>query len=287
MKISKPEILLLEKMAKGNKTVKELAEALRKSEKQIYVTARKLAEKGFIRRLNGILEPERTVYIALLLQMMTKMPNLAPILSDSGIQILTATLKPVTIQEIIDETGLKRIAVYDKIWEAKRRSMVKKRGSTYELNERIWPEMKEFLEELKRYEATIDKRIPVSSIIYKKNDDEIVFSSREELDASKTAFSAYEEYGIKLLTATEYYYMPKRKLTKQDVLVHSLNVFEKDKDIRTLILVGLFYAKFKEEFRIKDPVLMNLSAVLAGGEIKGYPKYQEIKDRAEVYGIEM
>ena len=93
MKISKPEILLLEKMAKGNKTVKELAEALRKSEKQIYVTARKLAEKGFIRRLNGILEPERTVYIALLLQMMTKMPNLAPILSDSGIQILTATLK--------------------------------------------------------------------------------------------------------------------------------------------------------------------------------------------------
>ena len=32
---------------------------------------------------------------------------------------------------------------------------------------------------------------------------------------------------------------------------------------------------------------MNISAVLAGREIKGYPKYQEIKDRAEVYKIEV
>ena len=220
-------------MAKGNKTVKELSEVLRKSGKQIYVTARKLAEKGFIRRLNGILEPERTVYIALLLQMMTKNAKSCPHTVRFWNSDFDCHAKAVTIQEIIDETGLKRITVYDKIWEAKRRSMVKKRGSTYELNERIWPEMKEFLEELKRYEATIDKRIPVSSIIYHKKDDEIVFSSREELDASKTAFSAYEEHGIKLLTVTEYYYMPKKRLTKQDVLVHSLNVFEKDKDVRT------------------------------------------------------
>jgi hypothetical protein len=32
---------------------------------------------------------------------------------------------------------------------------------------------------------------------------------------------------------------------------------------------------------------MNISTVLAGGEIKGYPKYQEIKDRAEVYKMEV
>jgi hypothetical protein len=32
-------------------------------------------------------------------------------------------------------------------------------------------------------------------------------------------------------------------------------------------------------------VLKSISAILAGGEIKGYPKYQEIKDRAEIYGI--
>lgn len=287
MQLTKPELLLLEQIANGNKAIKSLAVALKKSDKQIYVTAKKLAEKGFIERLNGTLEPKRTAFIALLLQMLAKTPNLAPVLADSGIPILTAMLKPVTMQEIMDETGLKRTAVYDKIEQAKRRSMVKKRVSTYEINERLWNPLKEFLEELKRYEATTDERIPASSIIYYKKDDEVVFSSKEELDAVKTAFSAYEEYGIGILTITNYYYLPKKKLSKQDILTHSLYVVEKDKDIRHLIFIALLYAKFKDEFKIKHPILMNLSAILAGGEINGYPKYQEIKDRAEVYGIKM
>ena len=287
MQLTKPELLLLEQIANGNKAVKTLAVALKKSDKQIYVTAKKLAEKGFIERLNGTLEPKRTGFIALLLQMLAKTPNLAPVLADSGIPILTAMLKPVTMQEVMDETGLKRTAVYDKIEQAKRRSMVKKRVSTYEINEKLWHPLKDFLEELKKYEATTDERIPASSIIYYKKDDEIVFSSKEELDAPKTAFSAYEEYGIGILTITHYYYLPKKKLSKQDILTHSLYVVEKDKDIRHLIFIALFYAKFKEEFKIKHPILMNLSAILAGGEIKGYPKYQEIKDRAEVYGIKV
>ena len=89
------------------------------------------------------------------------------------------------------------------------------------------------------------------------------------------------------MTITNYYYLPKKKLTKEDILLHSLYVVEKDMDISSLIFVALFYAKFKKEFKIKHLILMNLSAVLAGGEIKGYPKYQEIKDRAEVYNIEV
>jgi hypothetical protein len=43
----------------------------------------------------------------------------------------------------------------------------------------------------------------------------------------------------------------------------------------------------KNEFKIKHEILMNISAVLAKGKIKGYPNYQEIKDRAEVYGIKL
>ena len=61
----------------------------------------------------------------------------------------------------------------------------------------------DFLEELKKYEDTTDERIPVSSIIYYKKDEEIVFSNKEELDAAKTAFSAYEEYGISISEPTK------------------------------------------------------------------------------------
>jgi len=64
-----------------------------------------------------------------------------------------------------------------------------------------------------------------------------------------------------------------------------LYVVEKDKDIRNLIFIALFYAKYKKELKIKHEILTNLTEVLAGGKVDGYPTYEEIKDRAEVYGI--
>lgn len=287
MQLTKPELLLLEQIANGNKAVKTIAIALKKSDKQIYVTAKKLAEKGLIERLNGNLEPKRTSYIALLLQLLAKIPNLPVALADSGIPIFTVMLKPVTLEDIKAKTGFKETTIFGKLRHATRRSMVRKRVSTYELNSRLWTLLESFLVELKKYEETTDERIPASSVIYYKKNNEIIFSSKEELDAPKTAFSAYVDYDIELMTITNYYYLPKKKLTKEDIILHSLYVFEKDMDIRSLIFVALFYAKFKKEFKIKHPILMNLSAVLAGGEIKGYPKYQEIKDRAEVYNIEV
>ena len=93
MRLTKPELLLLEQIANGNKAVKTISTALKKSDKQIYVTAKKLAEKGIIERLDGILEPRRTPYIALLLQLLAKIPNLPIVLADSGIPIFTVLLK--------------------------------------------------------------------------------------------------------------------------------------------------------------------------------------------------
>ncbi len=112
-------------------------------------------------------------------------------------------------------------------------------------------------------------------------------TSKEELDAVKTAFSAYQEYGIGLLNVTHFYYLPKKMLTKEDILKHSLYIAEKDMDTRYLIFIALFYAKYKKEFKTKHPILINISTILVGGEVKGYPKYQEIKDRAEVYKIKV
>jgi len=66
-----------------------------------------------------------------------------------------------------------------------------------------------------------------------------------------------------------------------------LYVIEKDKDIRNLIFIALFYAKYKKEFKIKHEILTNLTEVLAGRKINGYPTYKELKDRAEVYGIKV
>jgi len=287
MQLSKTEINVLEQIAKGNKTIKTIAKALKKSDKQIYVTAKNLTEKNVLERINKTLKVKEALHITLLLQLLADIPNLAPVLSDSGIPIFTALLKPLTIEEISKETGFKKTIIYSKIQEAGKRSMIRKTKFAFMINEKMWLKLMNFLKELKKYEKTIDARIPASATIYYKKNKEIVFSCKEEVDAIKTAFSAYGKYGIKLLLVKNYYYLPKRELIKEDILRHSLYVVEKDKDIRNLIFIALFYAKYKKEFKIKHEILTNLVAILAGRKIDGYPTYKELKDRAEVYGIKV
>jgi hypothetical protein len=174
--------------------------------------------------------------------------------------------------------------LYEKISEAKKRSIIIKKGNKFELNEKLWQPLKIFLEEIKKFEQTTDHRIPASSIIYYKKNDELVFSSKEKIDAVKTAFSAF---GIDLLLTTDFYFLPKKKLKKKDILLHSLYVLENDFDARNLIFVALFYAKFKRELKIKHQIIKNLDAVFRGEEMAGYPNLKEIKERAEVYNIKV
>ena len=286
MELSKGELLILEQIAKGNTSLKSIALALNKSEKQIYVYVKSLADKDFVLLLNGDIGPKRLVHVSLLLQILSKIPNLIPMLSGTGIPILMAMLKPVSIDHISRETGYKKTAIYEKLREANKRSLLKKNNSTFEINDKMWLELKEFLEETKKYESKTDERIPTSAIIYYKKDNEILFSSKENIDAVKTAFSSYDEYGIELITATNYYYLPRKRLTKDEILLHSIYIAEKENDVRDLIFIALFYAKFKNDIKIDHKILTNLSLVSLGKNIKGYPSYQEIKDRAEVYNID-
>lgn len=287
MELSKGELLLLEQIAKGNRSLRSIALALNKSEKQIYVYVKNLSDKGYTTLSNGNIEPKRLVHVSLLLQLLSKTPNLPHILSGSGISILQEMLKPVTIPEISKKTGYKKTAIYSKLVEARKRSLVNKNKNTFEINERVWCELKEFLEEVLKYESSIDDRIPTSAIIYYKRGNEIIFSAKENIDAVKTAFSAYGQYGIELLTSTNYYYLPKKDLKKIDILMHSLYIEEKEYDIRYLIFIALFYAKYKKELKVNHPIIRNLSEIFSGKNINGYPSYQEIKDRADVYNIKL
>lgn len=287
MELSKGELLLLEQIAKGNRSLRSIALALNKSEKQIYVYVKNLSDKGYTTLSNGNIEPKRLVHVSLLLQLLSKTPNLPHILSGSGISILQEMLKPVTIPEISKKTGYKKTAIYSKLVEARKRSLVNKNKNTFEINEQVWCELKEFLEEALKYESSIDDRIPTSAIIYYKRENEIIFSAKENIDAVKTAFSAYGQYGIELLTSTNYYYLPKKDLKKIDILMHSLYIEEKEHDIRYLIFIGLFYAKYKKELKVNHPIIRNLSEIFSGKNINGYPSYQEIKDRADVYNIKL
>ncbi|MFH1636912.1 MAG: hypothetical protein ABIB71_00640 [Candidatus Woesearchaeota archaeon] len=286
MKPSLTDLEIMASMASGKALIKEIAAALKKSEKQIYRASKKLSEIGLIERSRGKVSPSRTVFTNLLLQLLSESPQLKTALSGSGITILTILLSPRTPDSIIEETGLQKSIIYKKLKQAIAINAVRRENGNYTLNKDIWPLLVEFLAEFQKYQETIDPRVPTNSVIYKKDNKYIIFSNGEEQDAALTAFSVYKDFGIKLLLTTNYYCLPKKKLSRQEIFLHSLYIAEKEKSVRLILYTSLFYLKFRKNIsRIKHPLLGSIKQVLDGERIEGLPKLNEIREKAEIYDI--
>jgi len=273
MQLSQTELKVLEQVAYGNDRIENIAHNIHRSNSQIYRAKQSLLEYGFLHLNNGKLEPEKSINSSLILILLSRYPNLIELFSDSGLKILMSILKPKSINEIMKETNLNKSTIYKKIMMGRNISaIIMNKNRKYTINEKIWPNLKNYLEENKKFEETIDNRIPVNSVIYHKNEDEILFSNKSELKATLTAFSLYEKYGIKLFLPTHFYYLPNKELSKKEILLHSIYVISKEKDYRYLTYVALFYIKYRDEFlKIKNPILKKIDNILKGDRIEGYP----------------
>ncbi len=284
MAISKTELGLLYHIAKGEKKIKEIHTG--KSISQLYRTVNNLKRQHLLNSKRGSIELNNSLHLNLLVQNILKNPNLINILSDSGMAILMNLTEPKQISEISQITRLKKSIIYRKLKQCFNSSIVIKKDSRYILNRKIWPDLIEFLLEYKKYYENIDNRIPTNAKIYYKNEKEILFSSKQKLDAELTAFSAYSKYGIKIYTITNYYYLSKGKLTKKKIFLHSLLITDKEFDYRNITYIALFYMKHKQSIKaINHEIFKNIKHILNGGDIEGYPKLKEIQAKAEQYGI--
>lgn len=288
MQFSKTELDVVSQIGDGNKTIAGIAKALKMSSSQAYRVAKKLSGKGILNMKKGVLHPEPKTHVSLLMNIMSYAPKLAVPLSGTGLNIYTSLLEPKTVKDVGSETGFHKTTVLKKINQGRRMSLLILDNKKYRVNEKIWQNVRDYLMEMRRFDECVDSRVPVNSVIYFKNDKEILFSSKEDIDAETTAFSAYAKYGIMILGITNYYYLPKKRLSRKDVFMHSLYAAEKENDIRILIFVALFMAKYRKELSgIQHPIVRNLAKVFAGENIPGYPALDEIRDRAKVYGIKV
>jgi hypothetical protein len=287
MRFSKTELKLLEQVALGRNNVIELADALKKDKSQIYRMIRSLENKGFLRLKNKIIEPSPTTHVQLLLQELSRQPSFIEDISGCGLKLYQSIRdKPKSIREIEKATGIRQGMVFHKFRIAKKKSLVKKIGKKYNLNSELWRGLAEFLRESERYEQAYDKRIPPGSVIYHKTDQEIVFSTKAECDATLTGFSAYGMCGLKIHPIDHDYCLPKRRLKINDVFIHSIYRCEKDMSAQNLLLLTLFYLKHKLP-EIHREIIDNIDKALQGESIEGYPTLREIRDRAEIYDIQI
>jgi len=286
MNFSLTELQIIENIGKGLEKPKELALAIKKSPQQTNLSLNNLKNKGIINRKKGRVNLDQKTHAALLAKELIGHPNLKEILSGSGISVLSSSLEPLSANEIADRTGLKKSIIYRKIRQGINLSILRKKDKKYSINEKIWPELKKLLIELINYESTIDSRIPSDGIIYYKSGSGIVFSTRQDRDASLTAFSKYADFGISIFSTAKYYYLPKKKLSLKEIFMHSIYVADKSRDYRQLVYAALFYLKHKSSLkRIENSTLEILKKILRGEKIGGYPSLEDIKEKAEQYNL--
>lgn len=287
MRFSKTELMLLSFVGRGERKLVNLAKALNISLSQVYRICKKLEHDGILTLKNSILRPELKTHINLLLINLAFADNLSGPLSGAGISVYSSLLEKKTIAEIQKDTGLHRTTIFKKINEGRRMSLLFKENGTYRINEKLWLKVIDLISEIKKYEECTDQRVPVNSIIYYKTDSEILFSNNEVLDASLTAFSKYGENGIKILDITNYYYLPRKKLSIKNAFVHSLLVAEKSLEPRHLIFIALFLLKHKFLSRVEHPIVKQLLNIFKGKKVEKYPTIEEIRDRAKIYNLEV
>jgi len=293
MHFSRTELQTIAELAKGNTSISTIAEALNKSEEHIYRIVQKLEEKDLAALSLGEIIPKRSTLMVRLTQILDSYPNLIPVLADSGISILVSLLEAKTVDEITEETDVKKSTVYAFLKKALKISLIKRDGERYVLNERIWEEVPDLLREIRDIERLLDPRVPYNSVIYYRNQGEVIYSNKYGGDSGeKTGFSVFEKEGIKLLLPTTYYYYsdkePEKELTKEDIFRHALYVAEKEASVRHFIFLALFYCKFEDELKgVRHDIVENMKLVLQGERIRGYPAFEEIKEKADMYGIEI
>ncbi len=211
---------------------------------------------------------------------------LSEILSGRRVELLSRLdSQPKSLETLAEETGISSDTVYYYLQGLRPLGIVSRsmqgKAYLYSFNYVIWPELKDFVTALQEFQVV--RLVPRDALLIKSYEDSVLFKSLKQQDATLTSFSAYNEYGIKLGLRDNYYTLPKRELSIQEVFIHSLDSAE---DYRQRLFCILFYLKNRDELKdARHPMIKSIREVLRGEHIKGYPTKDDIEEQAELYGI--
>ncbi len=185
------------------------------------------------------------------------------------------------------ETGIPGDTLYGYLKGFIRLGVVKRskegKAYRYSFNFILWSELKEFVTSILEYRVL--HFVPREALLIKSYGDSVLFKSIRPQDATPTSFSAYEDYGIELGLRDNYYTLPRRELSIQEVFIHSL---DSAGELSQKLFCILFYLKNKDELEgVDHPMMKDLKAVLQGERIKGYPSLEDIEDRVDLYDIKL
>jgi len=210
------------------------------------------------------------------------------LLADGRIELLSwLNQSAKSAKELHEKAGIPLKTVYYYLHDLARLGVVvttnKGKSSLYSFNYVYWGALKDFVSALQEYDKA--RLVPRDALLIKIYKDGVLFKSLRVQDATFTSFSSYMDYGIELGLRDNYYTLPKRELSIEEVFIHSLDSAE---DRSQKLFCILFYLRNRDKLRsVLHPMMKDIEAVLQGEKVKGYPSLEDVEDRTEMYGIEI
>jgi len=216
------EMEVLSSISFGYDEIKQISEKTGKSIPQTYKAVASLHKKDTAHLSEGKVIPERKTHLTLLLDILRRSDYARVSLSGQGIDILGKLIEPKKVSEISSGLGLHQTSVSRKLRQLEAIGMVKNDGRSYIINDKLWPDLRPMINAYLEYYQVNDVRAPPGSKIYYSSGNMVLFEDNRISESSKTAFSKYDEYGIKFYTGTYFCISPPANVTLCDAFIHSL-----------------------------------------------------------------
>lgn len=243
----------------GANTIDKLAVKLHKSTNRVSEIISELVKNGFIIRKQEyhrqesrlVIELSGTNYSLRLRELMIEYQSIKfeDILAESKLLFLAAISEDwISMSEALKLCQISRHTVNRYIRSFLNRGIVLKQQGLYTINAKMWPLLRQFILEYKNYGL-------VEGHIKWRFQEEMLFEvDREDnVHGETSGLVRYRDYGVFVGVISALCYIPKKKLRKEEIFIHSL--FEVD-DPRTLHLAATFYVKNKLKYHKVLPIAM-------------------------------
>lgn len=253
--ITKEMIKILSLIARGADTREKIAKDLKLSKTWISDNITKLERLKFIykiRKGNTIhLQISDTSYSQEFKNMLESPPyvKFEDFLYGLNFKILTCCLFGwKTSKSIANQLNLTKKTIWNRLIVLTSRGLLAKNKKLYITNQKAWPSLYSFLEKYRMFYNGHGK-------ILWKFDEEQVFciAKKEDIQGSITGFSRYTELNIPIWAVKYCCYLPKKKLKKEDIFIHSILEIS---DSREVMLALAFYLKHNLNKKILDELAM-------------------------------
>ncbi len=261
-------------------TLKEIKDKTKKSRISVYKSLKKLEHLGFIDKRRNLIKLQKNPLTIALFNLMTEGFPLE-YLTGNKLNILIELTNDANVCELSDKTGISIASIYRYIMEIS--PLLIEDSSRYRINDKN----KTLIEFLKLMKSQVE--FQSSRLIVWMRQTEKLIAAKKTIsvsDAVLTAFSRFSDFNVEYHTIYDYYFLPKKEVSAEEILVHAICCA---KDANMISVCIIFYLKNKgimdlfkiEELSRKYGVIelwMDIIAYLENTTIKNRRRFFKPRD---------